>query len=152
MEDVDGARAGAELGEPVANRLGCDRRRAPGGVLQGLAAGQERRQAGRVGAAGAVRRLVPVALDGDGDVALAVEEPVHGLGSVPARDDHRRRAELVEGLGERAPVGVVGVRDPEQRAGLVQVRGHDRGQREELLDQDGDGVVLRGASRPTRRP
>ena len=46
-------------------------------------------------------RLVAVALDRDGDVALAVEEPVDRLGTVPARHDYRGRAQLVQRLGKR---------------------------------------------------
>jgi hypothetical protein len=46
MEDVDGARAGAETGEPVADRLGGDGGRPAGGLLEALAVRQERRQAG----------------------------------------------------------------------------------------------------------
>ncbi len=75
-------------------------------------------------------------------VALAVEEPVESLGPVAAGDDHRGGAELVQRLGERPPVGIVGVRHAEQRAGLVEVRRDDCGERKELLDEDARRVVF----------
>ena len=72
--------------------------------------------------------------------------------AVTSGDDHRGRAECVQRLGERAPVGVVRVREPEQRAGLVEVRRDHRRERKELLDEHGDRVVLEQRRARTRRP
>ena len=54
-------------------------------------------------AACAVRRRHVVALDRELDVLDPVEEVVDGLVAVAARDDHGRRAELDEPLGQLAP-------------------------------------------------
>jgi hypothetical protein len=89
-----------------------------------------------------VRGLIPVPLHRDGDVALAVEEPIHRLLAVAARDNYRRRAEVVNRLGELSPVGVGGVGHPRERAGLMEVRRHDDREREELADQHQHRVLL----------
>jgi hypothetical protein len=75
--------------------------------------------------------------------AFAVEEPVHRLVAVAAGDDDGRRAQPVDGFGELSAVGVLGVGHAREGARLVEVRRHDGGQREELADEDGDGVVLK---------
>ena len=62
-------------------------------------------------ATGAVCRLLAVALDGDGDVPLAVEEPVHGLGAVASGDDDGRGSQSDDPLGEIPAVGSVVVGD-----------------------------------------
>ena len=49
-------------------------------------------------AAGAVRRGDVVPLDGNLDMLAPVEEMVDRVVAVPAGDDHRRRAELVQAL------------------------------------------------------
>ena len=51
-------------------------------------------------------------------------------------------AERVDRHGERFPVRVLGIRHARERAGLGQVRRHDRREREEPADQHLDGVVL----------
>ncbi len=75
-------------------------------------------------------------------MTLAVEEPVHRLLAVAAGDYDRRRAQVVDRLGELTPIGVVGVGHPRKGAGLVQVRRHDDREREELTDEYRHGVVL----------
>ena len=91
--------------------------------------------------AGAVRRLLAVAVDGDGNVALAVEEPVHGLQAMTARDDHGTGPEGVDDLGQLLTARVLPVLDPGERGGLVQVRRHDRREGEEPPDEHVDRVV-----------
>ena len=91
-----------------------------------------------MGAAGAVRGRDVVPLDGDLDVPLAVEEVVDRIVAVPAGDDHRGSAQLVEPLGQLAPRAAV----PRQRLGLRQVRRDDRREREQPVDEHVDRVVL----------
>ena len=94
-------------------------------------------------AAGAVRRLLAVALDRDRHVALAVEEPVHGLGPVPARDDHGRGAERVDALGEILPARPrPSTGRPASTQASCEVRRDDGGEREQTVDERADGVVL----------
>ena len=101
-QHVDGTFSSTELDETLRN--GARRRRggAPRGIVEALAAREQRGERRRVRAAGAVRRSDVVPLDGDLDVALAVVEMVDGVVAVAAGDDHRRRAELVQALGELA--------------------------------------------------
>ena len=137
VEDVHRPLAGADLDEPVADRLRRDVRGLPRGLLEGQALREQRGERGRVRAAGAVRCRDVVALDGDLDVPLAVEEMVDRIVAVPAGDDHRGRAELVDPLGELAPRA-----RPGERLGLHQVRRDDRREREQPVDEHLDGVVL----------
>ena len=76
VEDVDRAGALADLAEPGADRERGDLPRRRGGLQRLGAAGQEGGQGRGVGAAGAVRGAVGVALAGDLDRLLAVEEEV----------------------------------------------------------------------------
>src|SRR5205823_2614223 len=99
-QNVDRTLTGAELDEPLCDGASSRAGGAAGGVLERLAAGEQRRQRGRVRAARAVRGGDRVTLDRDLDVRRAVEEVVDSVLAVTAGDDDRGRAELVQPLGE----------------------------------------------------
>src|SRR5207253_3848849 len=121
-EDVDRAAPGADLVEPVSHRLGCDLSGTGRCVLETVAAREQGSERGGVGAAGAVRRLVPVSLHGDRYMALPVEQPVDRVESMPAGHDHGGRAQAVNSFGERLPVGVLRIRDAGKGARLLAMR------------------------------
>ena len=82
------------------------------------------------------------AVDRNRNVVLAVVEPVHGLGPMPAGDDHGGGTQRVDLLGELLTIRVVGVGHTGKRAGFVQVRRHHRREREQPADENLDGIVL----------
>ena len=139
MEDVDRTFSGPELEEAVADGVGGSHRRDTGGRDELLAAGKQRCERRRVRAAGPVGRANVMEEHWDLDVLLAVEEVVDGVLPVPAGDEHHRRTELVQALGQRAPVLDVEARE---RLGLGKVRGHDGCERKQLRDERLHGVVL----------
>jgi len=85
----------------------------------------------------AVGRCDIVPIDLDLDVPLTVEEMVDCVSAVATGDDHRRRAEAVDSLGELAARPL-----PGQRLGLNQVRRDHGRQGEEPVDERLDGRVL----------
>ena len=150
LQHVDRPFAAADLDEPVPHRLRGDARGFTCGVLERRALREQRRERGRVRAARAVRRRDVVAFDRDLDVSSVGEQMVDGLLAVPARDDHRRCAELVQPLGELAARAV----EAGERDRLVEVRRHDGRERKETRDQRVDRVVeqqLRARARDHHR-
>jgi hypothetical protein len=79
-----------------------------------------------------------VALDGDLEELVPVEEQVDGRLAVAARHDHRARPQLVNSLRKLGPRAL----PRRERLRLVQVRRHDRREGEEPRDERPDRVVL----------
>src|SRR5882724_6579543 len=123
LEDVNRTVTGTDLGESVPNGLRRDPRRFTSSLLEGLSLGQAGCKRGRMRAARSVRSRRVVTLDRDLHMVLAVEEMVHLLVAVSARDDDCRSAELVDALGQRAARAAAAG----ERLGLLEVRRHDRG-------------------------
>src|SRR5262245_40409774 len=92
-EYVDRTRPLPHLAEAVPYRLGGELTRVLAGRRQIRAGRQERRQRGRVGAAGAVRGAVGVSRAGDRRHLLAGEEVVDDLLAVAAGDDRGPRTQ-----------------------------------------------------------
>src|ERR687897_2946892 len=103
VEDVDRPLAPADLDEAVANGRRGRNGRAARRLHEGISVGEQRRERGRVRTPGAVRCRDVVALDGDLDVLIAVEEVVDRLRPVPTGDDDRGRSKLVNPLCQLAP-------------------------------------------------
>ena len=141
-EHVHRAGAVAEAAQPVADRLG----RYPLGPSRRLerleAERQVRGQRRRVRAARPVRGAVGMALAGDLDEPVAVEEEVRRRLPVAA-GDHDHRPARARGLA-RAARPAVGVAVPRagQHARLGKVRGDDRHARQQPLAQRLLGVLV----------
>src|SRR3954470_2323533 len=99
VEDVDGAVAATDAGQPVANRRARCGGRTARRLGERQTAREQRGKGGGVRATGAVRGGDVVALDGDLEVTRAVEEVIDGI-AVPTGDDHRGRPQLHERLCE----------------------------------------------------
>src|SRR3954469_470524 len=84
---VDGAGAAPDLTQPVAHRLACDALRRARRRERREAEGEVCRERRGVGAAGAMRRAVGVALPRDLDQLLTVEEEIERLVAM-APGDH----------------------------------------------------------------
>jgi hypothetical protein len=121
---------------PLRDRKRCSRGGAPGSLLETLASGEQRGQRRGMGAPRAVGRRNLMPLDPHLEMAEAVEEVIDRL-AVAAGDDHRRRSESVDPLGQLALRSLA-----RELLCLGKVGGDDRGQREEQADQRLDRVLL----------
>ena len=99
-DGVDRTGALADAAQTVPNGLGGDQLGLLGGLERIVASGEVGGQGRGVGAAGAVGGSLGVALAGELDELLAVEEDVDGLLAVAAGDDDDLGAERVDGTGE----------------------------------------------------
>jgi hypothetical protein len=144
VEHVDGAVAGADLDQAVPDRFRGGLSGATGGFLEREAVREERREGRRVRAAGAVGRRHVVARDGNLDMPLAVEQVVDRVVAVAAGHDDRTGAELDDRLCQLGTCpGAWHRAMASQDERLVEVRRHDRREREEARDEDVDSVVLK---------
>src|SRR5512133_1285159 len=100
-ERVHRARAGAELAQPVADRLGGDALGLARGGLEVVAPREARGERRRVRAARAVGRAVGIARAGELVRARAVEDHVDGLLAMAPGHHDRARPERLHGARER---------------------------------------------------
>ena len=149
-----GRRPRPMLAQPVAHRPRRDRLRAARAASSGVEAEREvRREHRGVRAAGAVRGAVGVALAGDLDEPLAVEEDVDRLLAVPAGDDDAARAERVHRARELVGASGAGVAAPASARASGRFGVDDRGARQQPLDERARARRASSRSRAaTRRP
>src|SRR4029077_3104565 len=102
MQDVYRPVAGAELGQSVSHGFTRDPGRLSCGLCEGQSLGQACCERGRMRTARSVRRSDVVPVNGDLDVALAVEEMIYRRVPVTPGDEDGGRASIVDSLGELA--------------------------------------------------
>ena len=99
-EGVDRTGTGADVAQPVADRLGGNRLGLTRRLDRVVPEGEMSRQHRRVRAARAVRRPARVALAGKLRDRVAVEHDIGRLLAVTTRDHDHRRAQRMDGPGQ----------------------------------------------------